>query len=322
MSKLPVSVCAYRHASDIDVNARFDANEWQGLLNVCIVRATRALENPSAGYSDLQRHHLADVFRSMAATHRTIRKLLGESGPDQPEGVDALPLARLQLEGFYTVCLMLEDSHWVDVYLQDHWRKQFIQFLLTREETSTLPRWREFALKSPFWLTQLRDHLGITQDQQLTIEHEELGTPLPSGFVKQPIPFFPTPGSSLRKITNPEKRRMVQRLYPHYVHLCSFAHGLPKANFYKMMFDKRSFHRTLISDEKVGERFQRLVVSEAFITSFFSIVQSTAELTFLYPTNVDLPSAAMKAWNPLLKAHLLTKAIWAIRTEKLLGVIG
>jgi hypothetical protein len=191
-----------------------------------------------------------------------------------------------------------------------------------REETKALPRWNEFALKSPFWLTQLRDQFGITQEQQLTIEHEELGISLPSGFVKHLIPHFPTPGKVLTKIAAPEKRRMLERLYPQYIELCSFVHGLPQASFYKMMFDKRSFHRTLINDEGVKERFQRLVVAEAFMMSFFSTVQATAELMVLYPANVELPSAAMKAWNPLSKAHLLAKAVWAIRTEKLLGVIG
>lgn len=322
MSKIPVSTCAYHHTSDIDVNARFDANEWEGLLNVCVVRATSALEIPVPGYNEVQRHHFGDVFRSMAATHRAIRKLLVNAGPDTPEGVDVLPLARLQLEGLYTVCLMLEGSCWVDVYLQDHWRKQYIKFLLMREETRTLPRWNEFALKSPFWLTQLRDHLGVTQEQQLTLEHEELGTPLPSGFAKQQIPNFPTPGKALTKIAAPEKRRMLERLYPHYIELCSFAHGLPQASFYKMMFDKRSVHRTLFDNEEVNERFQHIVASEAFMTSFLSVVQSTAELTVLYPVNVELPAAAVKAWNPLSKAHLLAKAIWAIRTQKLLGVIG
>ena len=140
MSKIPVSTCAYRHTSDIDVNARFDANEWERLMNVCVVRATSALEVPAPGYDDMHRHHLGNVFKSMAATHRTIRKLLADAEPDTPEGVDVLPLARLQLEGLYTVCLMLEGSRWVDAYLQDHWRKQYIKFLLMRAETETLPR--------------------------------------------------------------------------------------------------------------------------------------------------------------------------------------
>jgi hypothetical protein len=76
-------------------------------------------------------------------------------------------------------------------------------------------------LKSPISLTQLREQFGITQEQQLVIEHEELGTPLPSGLVKQPIPHFPTPGRMLTKIAAPAKRRMLERLYPHYVDLGS-----------------------------------------------------------------------------------------------------
>lgn len=322
MGHISVAKCAYHHEADVDVNAKFDANEWEALLNVCVGRATSALEIPVPGYDAVQRHHLSEIFKSMSATHRTIRILLADAGPDRPEYVDVLPLARLQLEGLYTVCLMLESSRWVDVYLQDHWRKQYVKFLLDREETQALPRWREFAVKTPISLTQLRDHYGITPEQQLTVEHQELGTPLPPGFACQPIRQFPTHGRAIGKIRVFEKQRMLERLYPHYVELCSFAHGLPQANSYKMMFNKRSFHRTLVSDEKINERFQHLVVAEAFMTSFLSIVQATAELTALYPKNVNLPSAAVRAWNQLTNAHLLAKAVWAIRTKQLLGIIG
>src|SRR2546425_899362 len=152
MSKIRVSACAYHHTSDIDVNRKFDANEWMGLLNVCVGRATKALEDAARGYDDVLRHHISDVFTSMAATHRTIRKLLADAGPDSPEGVDVLTLARVQLEGLYTICIMLEDPQYVNIYLQDHWAKQYVKFLLMREETKSLPRWNEYAAASPFWL--------------------------------------------------------------------------------------------------------------------------------------------------------------------------
>jgi hypothetical protein len=49
-----------------------------------------------------QRNSLTDTFASMKVTHRSIR-LLVALGDDKPESVDALVLARLQLEGLYTL---------------------------------------------------------------------------------------------------------------------------------------------------------------------------------------------------------------------------
>jgi len=37
-----------------------------------------------------------------------------------------------------------------------------------------------------------------------------------------------------------DKRRMLERLYPEYVFLCSFAHGHPDALLFKMMFNKNA----------------------------------------------------------------------------------
>jgi hypothetical protein len=62
---------------------------------------------PASGYSDFQRQHMSEVISSMLATHKVIRTLL-DAGGDEPQGVDVLALARLQLEGLYNTCLMFE----------------------------------------------------------------------------------------------------------------------------------------------------------------------------------------------------------------------
>ncbi len=70
------------------------------------------------------------------------------------------------------------------------------------------------------------------------------------------------------------------------------------------------------------DRFQRVVLGEAYLVSFFSIAQSTAELTLLYPADIDLCVAAANAWRQLSEATFLTKGIWEIRTRTLLGTIN
>jgi hypothetical protein len=261
----------------------------------------------------------------MGSTHRTIRRLLEFNGPIDPETVDTLPLARLQLECLYAVCLMLEDAKYVDQYLQDYWKKRYVQYLLNRHETQSIPRaqdvWQTGQLAME--LKDLGDLVGITAEQQATVEHEELGTPLPVGIAKTPIPLFPTPGSVIPKIkSSVERRRMLERLYAKYSDLCSFAHGLRQASELKRLFDNRSRERWMTTDASIKIRYEQEVVSESYITSYLSIAQCIAELTTLYPGNLELYEAALKAWEDLAVGSFLSKAVWEIRTKALLKIIG
>ena len=134
--KITVRSAAHQHTTDIDPTLVMDAREWDRLGNVCVTRATTALERDLLGYKKEHRDHLSDMFKSMAATNRTIRRVL-EPGSEDPSSVDALALARLQLECLFALCLMFEGSQHVDCYTQDRWRKQYVRYLLLRQE-----RWR------------------------------------------------------------------------------------------------------------------------------------------------------------------------------------
>lgn len=104
-----------------------------------------------------------------------------------------------------------------------------------REETKNLPRYDEYNKKNgPHHLSAVANIINITQAQFATIEHEQFGTPMPAGVGQDHIPQFPTPGKAINKLSKgSDKRRMLERLYPEYVFLCSFAHGLPDANLFK-----------------------------------------------------------------------------------------
>jgi hypothetical protein len=320
MSMIPVSQCAYQHSDDVDTTAQIDSNEWDQIANICVARATTALKVPTGTYNELHCYHISNIFEAMVGTQRTIRIVL-EKSAGASDAVDVLALARLQLEGLYAVCLMLESPQYVDWYLQDYWHKLYVRFLLQREECKLLPRWDEYLRSSPAWINMQRIHVGVTEAQQWTVEHEELGTPMPPGIAPQKIPKFPTPGGVIGKIADPDKRKMLVRIYPEYVRLCSYAHRLAEATFSKQMFDKRSSFRSLFSDEQKKETFDKNVVSDAFTLSFLCILQSTAELTLMYANNIDLPEVAIRGWNSLSDASLLGRTVWNLRTRRLLGII-
>lgn len=250
--KTRLSQCVHHHTTDIDSQRQMNSKEWDRLSNVCVVRATTGLEDDINGYSKEQRDHISDMFNSMAATNRGIRRLL-DPGWGDPSTVDALALARLQLEGLYALCLMFESPQYVDCFRRYYWRTAYVQYLLMREEVLSLPRFEELASETPVDLIRLGLHFGVTNAQMCTVENEELGKPLPPGVHKEPISRFPTPGQAINHIAQGDKRRMLERVYPKYQDLCSFAHGSGKANLFKMMFDERSPDAKFATDQAPGQ---------------------------------------------------------------------
>jgi hypothetical protein len=103
----PVSQIAYHHTSDIDPDKKVDARPTEILANIAGERAKDAIKGGLVGYTELQRHVLCEVLNSMQVTHRTIITLVTHCD-GKPESVDTVMLARLQLEGLYNFCLMMD----------------------------------------------------------------------------------------------------------------------------------------------------------------------------------------------------------------------
>jgi hypothetical protein len=191
VGNITVSSAAYVHDKDVDVDKKVDARLLDEKTNLCVERAVKAPETDLPGYTELHRVNMSCIITSMQATHRALKKVLG-SGPDNPESVDGMVLARVNLEGLYSLSLMFESAAYVDCYLQDGWRKMYVKFILQREETKNLSRFDEYSQKiAPANLTGLRGLFGMTEIQQQTIDHEQLGTPSPPGTKPVAIPRFP-----------------------------------------------------------------------------------------------------------------------------------
>lgn len=88
------------------------------------------------------------------------------------------------------------------------------------------------------------------------------------------------------------------------------------------MFDKRSPVYNWFSESQKKETFEKFFVSGAFSMSMLCILQATAELTVMYPNNMELPDIALRGWGILAKTDLLGKTVWDIRTRQLLRVLG
>src|SRR2546425_8561157 len=162
--------------------------------------------------SEFQRRHLQTFFLSMKATHSTIRHVLHDGWQD-PRSIEALALTRAPLEILYMLCLMFENPAWIDRYLKEGWKKQYEQSLLQREETRRLPRYDDDSNRTaPRWLDAHRRFLGMTDAQKATVEHVDLGTPMPPGIAEEEIAHVPPVSRIIKKIPAGDTRRMLERL--------------------------------------------------------------------------------------------------------------
>jgi hypothetical protein len=135
-----IRVCDFAHAmtTEIDTDQGTEAPSLDSLANRCVITAFEALRRPTPVFTDVQREHLGQVFKSMRPTHETIRDLLRAENKS-PRSVDAVPVARLQLETVYSICLILERPSYLDVYLKDSWKQIYVRHLLMTTECSKLP---------------------------------------------------------------------------------------------------------------------------------------------------------------------------------------
>ncbi len=86
---------------DIDVSRSVDVKTLDGFVFTCVSSARDALQSAlPPGFSDFERDQLSLVVEGLRYGHLSIRKLL--AGDRSASAVDALTIARLQVETLYT----------------------------------------------------------------------------------------------------------------------------------------------------------------------------------------------------------------------------
>jgi hypothetical protein len=308
-------------AGDIASDARIDVLKVDGLVNRCINAVTESLKRPTSQFSERQREHLSHIFLWMRHAHRGVRELLRPDGKD-PLSVGVMPLVRAQLEILFALCLIIEKPESLAVYLKDGWKKLYVRHLLMREECAALPRVTDSLRQVEPSLEQFRLLSGVTDSERLTIDAEELGTPMPVDVAPQTIPRFPTPMVVIRQMQDPERKAMLMRLYPEYQFLCGFVHFSPAATVLSGLLDPRNPQAAMISSVKKYDVFQKELAGPAIWLDSISIVQGCSEFVSVYRDDVELARAGIEGWKSLMEQSLIGRVIWQLRTRRLLGALA
>lgn len=113
------------------------------------------------------------------------------------------------------------------------------------------------------------------------------------------IKSFPTPGTVIDKVIEPERKQMLKRVYPEYKRLCAYAHGSAQSWIAKTAFWEASPLRKLHTDGERQTKYEKEIVDPAFVFRCLPTIQSTCEVATLYPFDVELRRVALEAWNVL-----------------------
>jgi hypothetical protein len=306
----------------VDVAQSVDVKTIDAHLFGCIFAAKDALEcGALMGFPDFEKAHIWNLIECLAQSHRSIRKLL--QGEQSASSVDALAIARLQVESVYTICYLLQGPENVRLLLKNFWKKKYIRFLLHREEHVNLPRFDDYyKIKGADLIDKLQGASFVTDAERRTIDYEQPGFPFGPRPQLVHIPRFPTPGKTIPLITDSNRRRMLERIYPEYEFLCSFAHGDAEPALFGSATDPRSRYRDLFTTGEMEKFYQEAVLEPPVMYSVLSAVQVATEIASVYPTNVELHATVAKAWTFLTKVSLHCVPAWEIRAKSVLGAVG
>ncbi|MGO9326452.1 MAG: hypothetical protein ACLP07_18010 [Terracidiphilus sp.] len=318
----PVKAIKHVVTRDVDVSGMVDVKTIDAHVYSCLSAAQDAIERKSLpGFPDAESAHVWSLVGCMSHSHRSIRKLL--LGEQNPSAVDALAVARLQVESLYTLCYLLQSPENVRLFLKNGWKKKYVRFLLHREEHVNLRRFDEFYSKVGIGLIDKLQGVSFVSDaERRKIECDQLGYPLGPKPLLADIPPFPTPGRVIRLIRDPNQRRMLERIYPEYEFLCSFAHGDSESVFSRSIADPRSRFRNLFSSSEMEDFYQKGVLEPPVMYSVLSAVQVATEIAAVYPADIELCAKVTGAWNLLTRGSLIAVPAWELRAKGVLGAIG
>ena len=235
--------------------------------------------------------------------------------------VDALGIARFQVEAIYTLCLLLRDAGWVYRFLKAGWKKKYVRFLLERWETRRIHRFAQFFGEvGPAGLDKMASVIGVTTEERRWIEWSELFSPMGPAPVRAEILDWPSPLKVMKALDAGLTVNTLKRLYPEYRHLCSFAHGDAEAAALRILVDTRSVMRHHFPPEKSADLYIRQVCTPAVMYSVIASLLAATEVQSLIPQDVDLAMKVNESWLRLRGFSHVFVAVYDLRARNLFSI--
>lgn len=171
----------------------------------------------------------AQMLLAMKGTHRAVRRLLEADSRQMDLSLEALPVARVQLERCF-LALLIQDNprRWHARYRQNAWKAFAEKFFRDQQLLARFPPYAEYFGPSGDGVRLLREFahgMDVSEDAFQTLRAQIAGEDPDPRFKTWFIPDMPTPGRCLDELTDPTHRHLAGLLYPFYDNLSHFSHG-------------------------------------------------------------------------------------------------
>ena len=108
---------------DVDITKEVDVKVIDAHVFSCLIAAQKALDKqPLPGFPARESGHIWSLIGCLAHPHRSIRRLL--IGERSAAAVDALAIARLQVESLYILCYLLQSPENIRLFMKNGWSRQ------------------------------------------------------------------------------------------------------------------------------------------------------------------------------------------------------
>ena len=315
----------YQHTEDINETKESSVKSLDTKTKIVINRTANAIEKLSI-WNDTYCRILADIYRGFLISHKAIRLLLSKKREHPALGIEAMSIAREQVESFFTVCLLLDNpEYWFSVYRKDSWKRKYLKYLLEKHECEKLPSFKKSLNEIEPMFDKLQISYGISSDEKKAIEFKfyNPNKPLPPSLQTKIPEDFPTAGRAKDRIKDNSIKNCLERWYHEYKYLSGYSHGHMVKPLGLAFFESRELNLT----EEQKQKYFENVLEHSLIVSYVSSASACAEACPILDYNVEdtevieLKAALTKLWNELTNLSLLGKVFWNIRISKILGVI-
>jgi len=290
-----------RRAPRTDLTA--SAKQLDDLTFAAAEAVAAALAEALEGSTSLDELHGLDTQRqmlgAMMATHRSVRRLAAPGAEEMELSLDALPLARVQLErGFLALLLLDNPGRWLARYRKNAWKAFAEKFFRDQQTLGHLEPYRAYFGSAGPGVRLLRDfahEMDVSEDEFQTLRVQITGDEPDPRFKQWFIADMPTPGRCLQLLRDPTHRHLAELLYPAYDNLSHFSHG----GLVGVM--EAAILRKDLAEETEDQRRQfwfRHVLEQALPASYVSILLAGTLFARPYLHAPDVRKALLGAWRP------------------------
>jgi len=267
-------------------------------------------------------HTQANMLLAMKSTHRSIRRLVSGEKELAELSVDALSLARVQLERGFLAMLLIDSQRWHVRYRKNAWKAFARKYFRDQRSLGHFEPYKDYFGSSGPGITILRQfahEMDVGEDEIQTLRAHVLGDKPDPRWDQWFIADMPTPGRTVQELTDPQRKALAEVLHPYYDNLSHFTHGGLVGVMTAAIL--RGETAGAQGDATAGSFWQTHIVESTLPVSYAAMLLVATLFAVELKDNAKLIETLIGAWRPYHSdGSPLGIAIWDSWAARALGV--